>query len=36
MPALNDALMPFDTAITHQSFTPERILDAIARGKRQP
>ena len=32
--AVNDALAPFDTAITHQPFTPERVLDAIASGRR--
>lgn len=30
--AVNDALVPFSAAITHQPFTPERVLDAIARG----
>jgi carbon-monoxide dehydrogenase large subunit len=29
--AVNDALMPFGAAITHQPFTPERVLDALAR-----
>jgi carbon-monoxide dehydrogenase large subunit len=28
--AVNDALMPFDAAIVHQPFTPERVLDALA------
>lgn len=32
--AVNDALVPFGTAITHQPFTPERLLDALARGRR--
>lgn len=31
--AVNDALAPFGTAITHQPFTPERVLDALARGR---
>lgn len=30
--AVNDALTPFNAAITHQPFTPERVLDALARG----
>ena len=34
--AVNDALKPFKTAITHQPFTPERILDAIKRGTPPP
>ncbi len=29
--AVNDALTPFKAAITHQPFTPERVLDALAR-----
>jgi carbon-monoxide dehydrogenase large subunit len=29
--AVNDALKPFDVRITHQPFTPERILDALSR-----
>lgn len=33
--AVNDALVPFGAAITHQPFTPERVLDAIARGREQ-
>ncbi len=31
--AVNDALVPFGTAITHQPFTPERVLDALAKGR---
>src|SRR5581483_10303474 len=27
--AVNDALMPLGAAITHQPFTPERVLDAL-------
>ena len=34
--AVNDALAPFGAVITHQPFTPERVLDAIARGQRRP
>ena len=29
--SVNDALVPFETVITHQPFSPERILDAISR-----
>jgi len=32
--AVNDALAPFGTAITHQPFTPERVLDALAKSTR--
>jgi aerobic carbon-monoxide dehydrogenase large subunit len=32
--AVNDALLPFNTSITHQPFTPERILDCLKRGVR--
>jgi carbon-monoxide dehydrogenase large subunit len=31
--AVNDALKPFDAKALHQPFTPERILDALARAK---
>lgn len=31
--AVNDALVPFGAAITHQPFTPERVLDALARAR---
>jgi carbon-monoxide dehydrogenase large subunit len=31
--AVNDALRPFGAKITHQPFTPERVLDALARAK---
>jgi carbon-monoxide dehydrogenase large subunit len=31
--AVNDALMPFGAAITHQPFTPERVLDALGRAR---
>jgi carbon-monoxide dehydrogenase large subunit len=31
--AINDALKPFDAKILHQPFTPERVLDALARAK---
>jgi CO/xanthine dehydrogenase Mo-binding subunit len=31
--AVNDALMPLGAAITHQPFTPERVLDALARAR---
>jgi carbon-monoxide dehydrogenase large subunit len=34
--AVNDALTPFGAAITHQPFTPERVLDALARGSAPP
>jgi carbon-monoxide dehydrogenase large subunit len=30
--AVNDALLPFNSSITHQPFTPERILDCLKRG----
>jgi carbon-monoxide dehydrogenase large subunit len=30
--AVNDALKPFKTTISHQPFTPERILDCLKRG----
>lgn len=32
--AVNDALAPFGTAVTHQPFTPERVLDALAKSTR--
>jgi aerobic carbon-monoxide dehydrogenase large subunit len=32
--AVNDALAPFGAAITHQPFTPERVLDALAKAGR--
>jgi carbon-monoxide dehydrogenase large subunit len=32
--AVNDALKPLGAKILHQPFTPERVLDAIARGRR--
>jgi len=28
--AVNDALRPLGASISHQPFTPERVLDAIA------
>jgi len=31
--AVNDALKPFGVRILHQPFTPERVLDALARGR---
>jgi carbon-monoxide dehydrogenase large subunit len=31
--AVNDALKPFGARIQHQPFTPERILDALARAR---
>jgi CO/xanthine dehydrogenase Mo-binding subunit len=31
--AVNDALKPFGAKILHQPFTPERVLDAIARAR---
>jgi carbon-monoxide dehydrogenase large subunit len=31
--AVNDALAPFGATITHQPFTPERVLDALAKAK---
>jgi carbon-monoxide dehydrogenase large subunit len=31
--AVNDALKPFGTRILHQPFTPERILDSLARAR---
>jgi aerobic carbon-monoxide dehydrogenase large subunit len=31
--AVNDALRPLGAKITHQPFTPERVLDALARAK---
>jgi carbon-monoxide dehydrogenase large subunit len=31
--AVNDALKPLGARILHQPFTPERVLDALARGK---
>jgi carbon-monoxide dehydrogenase large subunit len=31
--AVNDALKPLGARITHQPFTPERVLDALARAK---
>lgn len=34
--AVNDALVPFGAKIRHQPFTPERVLDALARGTRKP
>jgi carbon-monoxide dehydrogenase large subunit len=32
--AVNDALAPFGATITHQPFTPERVLDALAKSNR--
>jgi carbon-monoxide dehydrogenase large subunit len=32
--AVNDALKPFGARILHQPFTPERVLDALARARR--
>lgn len=32
--AVNDALKPFGAKIQHQPFTPERVLDALARARR--
>ena len=32
--AVNDALKPLDAKVLHQPFTPERVLDAIARAGR--
>jgi carbon-monoxide dehydrogenase large subunit len=32
--AVNDALKPLGAKVLHQPFTPERVLDAIARGRR--
>jgi aerobic carbon-monoxide dehydrogenase large subunit len=32
--AVNDALKPFDAKVRHQPFTPERVLDALARAHR--
>ena len=29
--AVNDALKPFGAKVRHQPFTPERVLDALAR-----
>ncbi len=34
--AVNDALKPLGAKALHQPFTPERILDALARASRQP
>jgi carbon-monoxide dehydrogenase large subunit len=31
--AVNDALKPLGARVLHQPFTPERVLDALARGK---
>ena len=31
--AVNDALKPLGAKILHQPFTPERVLDALARAK---
>jgi carbon-monoxide dehydrogenase large subunit len=31
--AVNDALTPFGAAITHQPFTPQRVLDALAKAR---
>jgi carbon-monoxide dehydrogenase large subunit len=31
--AVNDALKPLGAKIRHQPFTPERVLDALARGR---
>jgi carbon-monoxide dehydrogenase large subunit len=31
--AVNDALRPLGATISHQPFTPERILDAIRNGR---
>jgi CO/xanthine dehydrogenase Mo-binding subunit len=33
--AVNDALKPLGAKITHQPFTPERVLDAVARATRE-
>jgi carbon-monoxide dehydrogenase large subunit len=33
--AVNDALKPLQAVMTHQPFTPERVLDAIALGRVQ-
>jgi carbon-monoxide dehydrogenase large subunit len=32
--AVNDAVKPLGARVLHQPFTPERVLDALARGKR--
>jgi carbon-monoxide dehydrogenase large subunit len=32
--AVNDALKPLGAKITHQPFTPERVLDALARAEK--
>jgi carbon-monoxide dehydrogenase large subunit len=32
--AVNDAIKPFGARVTHQPFTPQRILDALAQAKR--
>jgi carbon-monoxide dehydrogenase large subunit len=34
--AVNDALKPLGAKILHQPFTPERVLDAIARARSSP
>jgi CO/xanthine dehydrogenase Mo-binding subunit len=31
--AVNDALKPFGAKILHQPFTPERVLDSLARAR---
>jgi carbon-monoxide dehydrogenase large subunit len=31
--AVNDALKPLGAKIVHQPFTPERVLDALARAR---
>jgi carbon-monoxide dehydrogenase large subunit len=33
--AVNDALKPFGAKVMHQPFTPERVLDALARARSQ-
>jgi carbon-monoxide dehydrogenase large subunit len=32
--AVNDAIKPLGAKITHQPFTPERMLDALARAEK--
>ena len=34
--AVNDALKPLGAKVLHQPFTPERVLDALARARRSP
>jgi carbon-monoxide dehydrogenase large subunit len=31
--AVNDALKPFGAKVLHQPFTPERVLDSLARAR---